>query len=188
MKVLDPQAALFTTAEVYHFLASNPPRPQQKQTGSYPSVNTKGYQQVRDDFDHYISTTSPYIKDYPAPETFVKAVVPKLKAFGLTKTEIFNLINLGVGLSTAQSTQKSVENSDGMDVDGDGAGEDAPEEPDYRQMLSLIVEELDDRFSGDEGESKIQKIFDTMRSEYERAKKGKPAKGTKAKVNGTKSK
>lgn len=135
-----------------------------------------------------MTTTVPYIKDFPAPESFVKTVVPKLKAFGLTKTEVFNLINLGVGLPTAQSTQKSVEAGDGMDVDGEGAGEDAAEEPDYRQMLSLIVEELEDRFPGDEGEAKIQKIFDTMRNEYQRAKKGKSTKGTKVKMNGTKSK
>lgn len=135
-----------------------------------------------------MTTTVPYIKDFPAPETFIKTIVPKLRAFGLTKSEVFNLINLGVGLPTNQPTQKCTEPDDGMDVDGEGAGEDSPEEPDYRQILSLIVEELEDRFSGDEGEARIQKIFDTMRIEYERAKKGKPAKGTKFKVNGAKSK
>lgn len=49
MKVLDPQSALLTNAEVYQFLQSNPPRKPEKQIGSYAATNLTGYTAVRKD-------------------------------------------------------------------------------------------------------------------------------------------
>ena len=128
-----------------------------------------------------MASTVPYIENFPPPETFVKAVVPKLRNFGLTKAEVFNLINLGVGLPRTQSASKPDGADDEMEVDEEEAAEDAGE-PDDRQLLSLIIEELEERFSGEEGEAKIEKILDTMRTEYERAQVTVAANGT----NGTK--
>lgn len=68
-----------------------------------------------------------------------------------------------------------------MDVDEEQAAEDAGE-PDDRQLLSLIIEELEERFSGEEGEAKIEKILATMRTEYDRAQVTAAANG----ANGTK--
>ncbi|KAI1616701.1 hypothetical protein EDD36DRAFT_415587 [Exophiala viscosa] len=170
MKVLDPQSAILTNSEVHRFLASNPPRETAKKVGSYQPVNLKNYQRVRDDLQHYVTTTVPYIETFPPPETFVKAVVPKLRSLGVTKTEALVLINLGVGLPRNQPTEKEAEiNGDAEEPNEEGA-EDAQEEPDDRQLLSLVIEEVDDRFSGEQGEDKIQKVIETMRSEFDKAK------------------
>lgn len=48
-QVLDPQAALMTTAEVHQFLSSNPPRPKQNKIGTYKPVDLNNYTVVRDD-------------------------------------------------------------------------------------------------------------------------------------------
>ena len=128
-----------------------------------------------------MASTVPYIENFPPPETFVKAVVPKLRNFGLTKAEVFNLINLGVGLPRNQSASKSDAPDGEMDVDEEQAAEDVGE-PDDRQLLSLIIEELEERFSGEEGEAKIEKILATMRTEYDRAQVTAAANG----ANGTK--
>jgi len=53
MKVLDPQSALLTNAEVYQFLQSNPARKAEKQTGAYSSTNLTGYNAIREDVSRY---------------------------------------------------------------------------------------------------------------------------------------
>ncbi|KIV79346.1 hypothetical protein PV11_06912 [Exophiala sideris] len=169
MKVLDPQSALLTNSEVHRFLASNPPRQAVKKVGSYQPVNLKNYQRVRDDLQHYVTTTVPYIETFPPPETFVKAVVPKLRSFGVTKTEALVLMNLGVGLPRKQPAPKESETNGDSDEPNEDGAEDAQDEPDDRQLLSLVIEEVDDRFSGEQGEDKIQKIIETMRTEFDKA-------------------
>lgn len=54
MKVLDPQSALLTNAEVYQFLQSNPPRKPEKQIGSYAATNLTGYTAVRKDVSAWV--------------------------------------------------------------------------------------------------------------------------------------
>jgi hypothetical protein len=49
MKVLDPQSALLTNAEVYDFLKSNEPRKPDRKIGAYEPVDLKGYHEVRQD-------------------------------------------------------------------------------------------------------------------------------------------
>ncbi|OAP59254.1 hypothetical protein AYL99_06552 [Fonsecaea erecta] len=188
MRVLDPQSALLTTSEVHQFLSQHPPRPAPRKIGSYKQVNLKDYERVRDDFGHYITNTVPFIARYPPPETFIKNVVPRLHAFGLTKTEALGLINLGLGLPRGQQRQKAAdEDTQAQGVNGEGdhddndhdddaaAGqipveeEEEPAEPDDRQFLSLVIEELEERFPGEEGEVQVQQILETMREEYNRA-------------------
>lgn len=132
-------------------------------------------------YQRYVTNTVPYIEKFPAPETFVKAVVPKLRSFGVTKTEALVLINLGIGLPRNQSPPKEAETNGESEEPDEEAAEDAQEEPDDRQLLSLVIEEVDDRFPGDEGEDKIQKILETMRAEFDRAS----AKATTNGTNGT---
>ncbi|KAH0832593.1 hypothetical protein AYO21_06014 [Fonsecaea monophora] len=190
MRVLDPQSALLTTSEVHQFLSQNPPRPPPRKIGSYKQVNLKDYERVRDDFQHYVTNTVPFIARYPPPETFIKNVVPRLRAFGLTKTEAFVLINLGLGLPRGQQLRQTTDgdeqaervngegdgdeddgggDADVNGVDGTAEGDEEPQEPDDRQFLSLVIEELEERFPGEEGEAKIQQILETMREEYNRA-------------------
>lgn len=49
MKVIDPQSALLTNAEVYDFLKSSKPRTADKKIGAYEPVDLKGYKEVRQD-------------------------------------------------------------------------------------------------------------------------------------------
>lgn len=49
MKVIDPQSALLTNAEVYDFLKSSKPRTADKKIGAYEPVDLKGYRQVEKD-------------------------------------------------------------------------------------------------------------------------------------------
>ncbi|EXJ87747.1 hypothetical protein A1O1_04673 [Capronia coronata CBS 617.96] len=181
-QVLDPQSALLTTSEVHQFLASNPPRETTRKIGSYKPVNLKNYQSVREDFQRYVTTTVPYIENFPPPELFVKTVVSKLRAFGLTKTEVFMLINLGIGLPRNQSSQPSAAAEDGEE---ENEAEEV-QEPDDRQLLSIVIEELEDRFPGEEGEAKIEKILQTMRTEFNRAQAA--TKANEANGNGSEAK
>ncbi|EXJ57329.1 hypothetical protein A1O7_07676 [Cladophialophora yegresii CBS 114405] len=194
MKVLDPQAALLTTSEVYNFLLENPPRPPPKKIGSYAPVNLKGYQRVREDCLDYITNTIPHIAGYPSPETFIHTVVPKLRTFGLTKTEAFMMINLGVGLRTGyeqqpstngdrdgnngaiSGTAESASGNENAGTSGDeeqhdpaGGGNEAAYQPSDVELLSCVIEEFEDRFPGEEGQGQIQKIVQLIRDEYERA-------------------
>ncbi|KEF61447.1 uncharacterized protein A1O9_03013 [Exophiala aquamarina CBS 119918] len=169
MKVLDPQAALMTTAEVHQFLSSHPPRPKQKKIGTYQPVDLKNYNVVRDDFQHYIATTVPYTLSMP--EAFIKNVVPRLRRVGLTKTEALMLINLGVGAHRNGSQQKAGDAAPpSFNGNGEELGEEAAEveqEQDDRQLLSLVVEELEERFPGEEGEAMIDSILQIIKDAYQ---------------------
>ncbi|ETI25632.1 hypothetical protein G647_02406 [Cladophialophora carrionii CBS 160.54] len=194
MKVLDPQAALLTTSEVYNFLLENPARPPPKKIGSYTPVNLKGYQRVREDFLDYITNTIPYIAGYPPPETFIHTLVPKLRTFGLSKTEAFMMVNLGVGLArgyeqqpsanggrdgdmkAVSGTAESTSGNENAGTSGDeeqhepvGEGDEAAYQPSDMELLSCVIEEFEDRFPGDEGQEQIQKIVQLIRDEYQSA-------------------
>lgn len=86
------------------------------------------------------------------------------------------LINLGAGTQRNGSQPKVADaalpsvNGDG---DGEEVGEDAAEEEqeqDDRQLLSLVVEELEERFPGEEGEAIIDNILQIMKDAYEKVK------------------
>lgn len=49
MRVVDPQSALLTNAEVYDFLKHHSPRKQDKKIGAYDPVDLKGYREIRQD-------------------------------------------------------------------------------------------------------------------------------------------
>ena len=122
-----------------------------------------------------MTTTIPYLKNYPPPETFIKNVVPKLRAFGLTKTEAFMLVNLGIGLPRKQNpqaaadTDASLANGELEEIKGEQADEEG-QESDDRQLLSLVIEELEERFPGEQGEAKAEQILQTMKTEFDRAR------------------
>ncbi|KAJ9610275.1 hypothetical protein H2200_005052 [Cladophialophora chaetospira] len=188
MKVLDPQSALLTTSEVHDFLLQNPPRAPPRKIGSYVPISLNGYKLVRDDFQEYISSTVPHVADYPPPETFIKNVVPKLRTLGLSKTEAYMAINLGVGLGKRQQVQQSVNasqhtNGDVAEEEGEGTGaaddqeqenpaqeeQDELYQPSDTELLTCVIEEWEDRYPGEEGQEQLQKISETIREEYQRA-------------------
>lgn len=113
--------------------------------------------------------------------------MPKLRRLGLTKTEALMLINLGVG--TQRSGSQQATSGAAPSVNGDGKEHDeemAEEEPegDDRQLLSLVVEELEERFPGDEGSAVIDNIVQIMKDSYETARTTNGAAHT-SKTNGT---
>jgi hypothetical protein len=97
------------------------------------------------------------------PESFIKAVVPKLRSFGLTKTEALVLINLGVGLPRTPGST-STANAEAEEVDEEAAAEES-QEPDDRQLLLLVIEELEERFSDEKSDA----LLKLMRTEFDRA-------------------
>ena len=197
MKVLDPQSALLTTAEVHHFLTTHPPRAKDKPIGAYQSVKLDDYTNVRNDFNSYIKLTSPYVARYPPPDEWMSEVVGKLRNYGLTKAESLQVLNLGVGLESTlkapEGEEKEGEVANGeVEANGDSQGQadgqaEVKEEEDmvptsdtavevegeemdegdgdsaHRSLLACIVEGIDERFAGEEGEEKIKGILVLLR-------------------------
>lgn len=84
------------------------------------------------------------------------------------------LINLGAGLPRNQYTQPVLEAETGeangnADEDNEETTADDVQEPDDRQLLSLVIEELDERFPGEQGEAQIERILKTVKTEYDQA-------------------
>lgn len=84
-------------------------------------------------------------------------LVKKLKPFDLTKTEVLNMINLGVGIRGSQQ-QAEIKSEDGED----GADDEAEMARDI-QFFKVAVEEADDRFPGDEGEERMREAVMIMK-------------------------
>lgn len=81
------------------------------------------------------------------------------------------LVNLGVG-TPRNGNQPKVADAALPSVNGDGEefGEDAAEEEqeqDDHQLLSLVVEELEERFPGEEGEAMIDNILQILKDAYD---------------------
>lgn len=132
----------------------------------------------------YVEETAPLTASFPPPESYMTEVVKRLRQLGLTKTEVFSIINLGIGLPRPQPAING--EAEGMEVDEQGEeaadndehepvahiaveegeeGADAVVEEDSggRQLLQVVVDSLDERFSGDEGEETIQAVLKVLR-------------------------
>lgn len=83
-------------------------------------------------------------------------MVKRLKPYELTKTEVLNLINLGVGArTTTPGTQQDGEEAEEVD-------EEALTSRDVA-FFKVAVEEAEERFAGDEGEARILEAVGIMR-------------------------
>lgn len=84
-------------------------------------------------------------------DSFIGDLVRKLKPFELTKTEVMNLVNMGLGVRVAAQTEDDEEPDEetvmGRDI----------------QFFRVAVEESDERFADDEGEERIREIIGIMR-------------------------
>lgn len=132
----------------------------------------------------YFDKTAPLNTQRPAPETYVSEAVKRLREFDLTKTEVYSIINLSIGLPTPPDSFN--EDSQAMEVDGqeeaDVNGDEAvaelsvPAEGDGtasateiedgaegRYLLGTVVDGLEERFPGEQGEEKIQAILRVLR-------------------------
>lgn len=104
--------------------------------------------------------------------------VQRLRAFGLTKTEVYTIINLAVGVYRPRKAELA-DNTDGMEVDvvenGDAA-ESVKEEADVKpeqesddtsysigqNALTLIIDSLEERFPEDDREGKLAEIINVL--------------------------
>ena len=183
MKVLDPQCALLTNAEVQQFLKSKPARKPEEVVGAYPQTNFTGLDTVLKDvsqarphmssttiariastltgrkFNTYSDEITPHVTNQPPLDKWITVLIKKLKPYELTKTEVMNLINMGVGLRTpAQQGQ----------VNGETNGESGEPDEDVEmardvQFFKVAVEEAEERFSDDVGEERIREVVAIMK-------------------------
>lgn len=156
MKVLDPQSALLTNAEVYHFIQNRPKDPPEKKVGAYPQTNLSGFQAILKDFNSYVEETTPHVKKQIDIQDWIGDVVSKLKPYGLTKTEVMNLINIGVGTREVAQPAEDAEADGDVEVDGERDIER------YVQDFMVVVEEVDVRFPGETGQEQIREIVTVL--------------------------
>jgi hypothetical protein len=85
----------------------------------------------------YVEKSAPLMVEWPQPETYMGEVVGRLKGFGLTKTEVFSIVNLGIGMPRPQvASGEGVE----MDVDGEQVdGEEGMEEGNDAVVAELSI-------------------------------------------------
>ena len=116
-------------------------------------------------------------------------VIKRLRQSGLTKTEALTILNLGLGLDRAQlprtngapdADSKATTQNDNDHPRATHGDDDTTQAPtsdtlvptdpasvetsdNYHQLaLSCVVEKLDERFPGEEGEGKIQQILSVL--------------------------
>ena len=117
-------------------------------------------------------------------------VIKRLRQSGLTKTEALTILNLGLGLDRAQlprtngvpdADSKATHQNDNDHARATYGDDDTTQAPtsdtlittdpatvetsdNYHQLaLSCVVEKMDERFPGEEGEGKIQQILNILK-------------------------
>lgn len=109
-------------------------------------------------FETYTTEITPHVLSSPPLNTFIKELIRRLKPYELTKTEVMNLVNMGLGVRGANQQE----------------GDDGEEEPDEEelaetamardiQFFRVVVEESDERFEGDEGEERIREVIGVVK-------------------------
>lgn len=101
-----------------------------------------------------------------------------MKPYELTKAEVLNLINMGIGVRVpSQQNQEEV----------DGEAEDEEEQPDEEaemsrdvQFFKVAVEEAEERFPGEDGEERIKEMVSILKHTI-RSKQGQE---TEVQANG----
>ena len=132
-------------------------------------------------FERYITLTAPHVLAYPVPEKYMTTVIRKLRSYTLTKTEALMILNLGVGLDRSTLPQvapptasdlKAVEQVDEtkptIDEDGTALAAAPAEsvetsETYHMAVLACVIEKMDERFQGPEGEERIKGILEVLK-------------------------
>lgn len=90
-------------------------------------------------------------------------LIRKLKPYDLTKTEVLNLVNVGIGMRATQ-LQAETENEVKDEEDEDAAPDEEAEVARDVQFFKVCVEEADERFPGEEGEEQMREVVMIMKS------------------------
>ena len=140
-------------------------------------------------FDRYVKLTSPHIPPSAPPETWINDTLQRLRSYDLTKPEAMTIINLGIGLDRSElpkvngTISSGAENVQQPGDDQAMSTEDedqtqAPNSPTlvatdaadvetseayHQYLLSRVVENMEERFPGEEGEEKIQQILGVLK-------------------------
>lgn len=122
--------------------------------------------------------------NYPPVEDWIGDLIKQFKPYELTKTEVMNLINMGIGVRVSQQQNEE-------QVKGDAEGEEEPDQPDEEaeisrdvQFFKVVVEEADERFPGDDGEETIRKIVSIMKETITGGAKDEEGREVEVKENG----
>lgn len=116
-------------------------------------------------------------------------VSQRLQQYGLTKTETLMILNLGVGLDRAGLPNDGIELAGKPTIQHLGSGQavqsieqaavpevppTSPSEPSndssslelsdgyHRYVLTCIIDDFEDRFSGEDGETKVEEILKVL--------------------------
>ncbi|KAI5293700.1 hypothetical protein KEM52_005303 [Ascosphaera acerosa] len=175
MKILEPQSAVLSSAEVLAFVTQHPPRKPPSPPPNVASANFVPVPDLRDhntvvkEFHNYVTRLSPHLLHYPSStganesdttptplDSAIRTLITDLKPFGLTKAEVLMILNLGVGLRSEAptATQEGQDGDVAMGQDQDTAQEQpADEEADDYGALALldtIIENREERLSDDD--------------------------------------
>lgn len=108
-------------------------------------------------------------------QKWMPELVKKLRPFDLTKTEVLNMINVGIGMRASQQSTE-VKSEDGEE----GAEEEAEMARDV-QFFKVTVEEAEERFPGDEGEERVREAVMIMKESVRSAAAVNGINGTDSK-------
>lgn len=90
--------------------------------------------------------------------TWMPELIRRLNPYDLTKTEVMNLINLGVGAPSNMQPANDVN----AEADAEETEEDSALARDELRFR-VAVEEVDERFPGETGEERIREVIELMR-------------------------
>ena len=121
---------------------------------------------------------TPHATNHAPVDDWIADLVKKLKPYELSKAEVLNLINMGIGVRVpSQQNQEEI----------DGEAEDEEEQPDEEaemsrdvQFFKVAVEEAEERFPGEDGEERIKEMVSILKHTI----KSKQGQETEVQANG----
>ncbi|KAJ5888563.1 hypothetical protein N7495_008604 [Penicillium taxi] len=101
--------------------------------------------------DAHLDEAKPASRQRSAMSQALRGLITRLRPFGLSKSEVLMILNLGVGLH--HPAPEATTNGEAMDVEGGEEEDEGPlanEESGTLALFEAIVEDRDERFSDEE--------------------------------------
>lgn len=129
-------------------------------------TDQRDHEYVRKELTRYHNEIMPYITTMQPTQHWMSELISRLKQYGLTKTEVLNLINMGIGKRASADDQASP-GENGQDVDMKMEDEEAQTQEDKDEaamardelFFRCAVEETDERFPDSSRIRDIIKVF-----------------------------